>query len=152
MQRLLKRLAFIALFAFAIAGVAQAQNEATVFQAELSGGNVVPAVETDATGFAIAILLGDTLYVGGSFAGLSTPVAADIAGGVHIHNAAPGENGPVIFPIENSGGTTGSFSGTFTLDEAQLEALMNGNLYVQVHTEQHNPGELRGGLSAQMMN
>lgn len=146
MKTLFQRFGFLTLVLVAVLGMAQAQSSPNFFNAELSGDNVVPAVETDASGYAVALLVGNTLHVGGSYSGLSTPVATAIRGGVHVHMAAPGENGPIAFDLSNTAGTNGTFQGEFELNDEQMQALMDGMLYVQLHTEMNNPGELRGTL------
>lgn len=147
MKQLLSRFGFSTLVLVAVLGMAQAQGSPNFFNAQLSGDNVVPAVETDASGYAVALLVGNTLHVGGSYSGLSTPIASQIRGGVHIHMAAPGENGPIVFELSNTAGINGTFQGEFELNDEQMQALMDGTLYVQLHTEMHNPGELRGALT-----
>jgi hypothetical protein len=146
MNRFLKRFGLLSLILVAVLGMAQAQDEPIYFTAQLSGDNVVPAVDTMATGQAMAILVDSTLYVGGTYTGLSTPVATQIRGGAHIHMGAEGENGPIVFELTIEGGTSGTFDGRFDLTEEQIDTLQNGQYYVQIHTEQHNPGELRGQL------
>ncbi len=149
MKKTIARISLVVLAVALLGFVASAQmgDGPSVFKAELSGANVVPAVDTAASGMVLAVLDGNLLVIGGTYQGLSTPIAAEIAGGVHIHMAAAGENGGVIFPVANDGGTEGSFSGVFTLSDEQVEALEGSMLYVQIHTAEHNPGELRGQLS-----
>jgi hypothetical protein len=117
-----------------------------VFLANLSGDQVNPAVATDASGTAVALLVGNVLVVGGSYENLSSAVAGQIAGGLHIHQGARGSNGGVVFPVSNDGGTSGTFSGTFILSDEQVAALQDGLYYFNLHTANHNPGEIRGQL------
>ena len=37
-----------------------------------------------------------------------------------------------------------SFEGSATLNDAQANALMAGNMYVNIHTAAHKAGEIRG--------
>ncbi|HBQ61445.1 MAG TPA: hypothetical protein DD671_18010, partial [Balneolaceae bacterium] len=53
----------------------------TTLEAQLSGSNQVPAITSMANGMVTATLDGNELTVEGSFEGLSSPVATDIAGG-----------------------------------------------------------------------
>lgn len=133
----------------AIAGVASAQmtsSEVTVFKAELSGGDVVPSVSTMASGWAVAVLHGSTLVVGGQYADLGSDLASDVRGGGHIHQAAPGETGGIVVELAPMGARSGTFSGVFELTAEQVQALKDGMFYVQIHTADHKPGELRGHL------
>jgi len=122
---------------------------AVVFTASLSGDNVVPAVSTDASGTAVAVLKGNLLVVGGTYEGLSSDIAVEIRGGFHIHQGAAGENGGIVFEVGNDGGTAGTFSGAFVLTDEQMTALKDGLFYLQLHTANNKPGELRGQLSMQ---
>ncbi|UCH25641.1 MAG: CHRD domain-containing protein [Trueperaceae bacterium] len=117
-----------------------------VFVADLSGDQVNPAVSTDASGTAVALLVGNVLVVGGTYDDLSSAVASQIAGGLHIHEAERGSNGGVVFVVSNDGGTAGTFSGTFILSDEQVAALQAGHYYLNLHTANHNPGEIRGQL------
>ncbi|AEB11626.1 CHRD domain-containing protein [Marinithermus hydrothermalis] len=125
---------------------ASANGDRMVVSAELSPSQVVPEVMSNATGKVVAVLEGNLLVVGGTYEGLSSDVATRIRGGAHIHQAAAGENGPIAFELNVSGGTEGTFSGAFVLTDDQVAAFKNGEFYVQIHTEQYNPGELRGQL------
>jgi hypothetical protein len=115
----------------------------------LSGSQEPTPVTTSATGTATAELDGDTLTVNGTFSGLSsdlTPVAGSPA---HVHKAARGQNGPVLFNLNVTPGTdnrSGSFTATATLSEADREDFREGLLYVNVHTTNNPGGELRGQL------
>ena len=63
----------------------------------------------------------------------------------HIHQAAKGQNGPVIVPLTKSGDTYSVPAGR-KLTPAQLQAFKAGNTYVNVHTAQNKGGEVRGQL------
>ena len=81
----------------------------------------------------------------------------------HIHLGAPGAPGPVIVPLKVSAGSwpgTATGEGTFdasgvkgkkpdgsamTLDDV-LAAMRSGGTYVNVHTANNKPGELRGQI------
>lgn len=126
--------------------------ESTQFVAQLSGHNEVLPIATMATGRVEAELQGDDLILSGSFRGLSTPVATNIAGGAHIHLGYAGQNGGVQFPLSLDldedllGGSLNPANNTFTLSEEQKAALQARRLYVNIHTEAYTGGELRGQL------
>jgi hypothetical protein len=121
------------------------------FVAEMRGEHVSPqAVQTGASGRAIGILVGNQFTVHGSFAGLSSALR-DIAKtpddpGVHLHRGAAGETTPYFFGLRvrlNADERSGIFWGTVELDDAQRALLLASRLYVDVHTVQHGPGEVR---------
>lgn len=120
------------------------------FEVTLSGDQQVPPVTTDATGSATVTLVGDAMTVSGDFSGLSSPVAEIAGTPAHIHMALPGENGDVIFPLNVSAaedGMSGIFSLSTTLTPEQIDAFNAGELYINVHTETHQGGELRGQIT-----
>ncbi len=129
------------------------------FVARLSGAAQVPVVPTFATGWATFSLndqrkdLDYELHV----QGISGATQA------HIHYGLPGKNGGVaafLFGLvpatglvngELSRGTIteadliGDFAGDF---EGFAQALRDGQFYVNVHTADHAPGEIRGQIGA----
>jgi hypothetical protein len=65
----------------------------------------------------------------------------------HIHRAATGSAGPIVFFLTNTGGSSMWMSdNTFNLTEAQETDLMNGLYYVNLHTNVFPGGEIRGQL------
>lgn len=119
----------------------------------LSGDQQVPPVTTDATGSASVTLIGDAMTVSGDFSGLSSPVVEIADTPAHIHMAPLGENGDVIFPLNVStaeDGMSGIFSLSTTLTPEQIDAFSAGELYINIHTEMHQGGELRGQITPGM--
>lgn len=77
--------------------------------------------------------------ISGSYTGMTSNVAA-----AHLHGlAGPGSNAGVIFGFSVTGGTEGTFSGSSTLDDANLSGLLAGLTYINVHTANNGPGEIR---------
>ena len=105
----------------------------------LSGAQEVPAVTTAATGSGTITVNADK-SVSGSIT--TTGIAAVAA---HIHTGAPGQNGPVIIPLTQSGGTFTVPAGA-KLTDAQYDLYKAGNLYVNVHSAAHKGGEIRTQL------
>jgi hypothetical protein len=64
----------------------------------------------------------------------------------HIHEGAPGTNGPVIVPFTKTGDNTFASSDGAKLTESQYASYKAGNLYVNVHSAAHPVGELRAPI------
>lgn len=80
--------------------------------------------------------------VNGTYTGMTSNVVA-----AHIHGfALPGTNAGVIVPLNVSGGSDGTFSGSGVLDAAGLAGLLDGQTYLNVHTANNGPGEIRGQI------
>ena len=62
----------------------------------------------------------------------------------HIHSGMPNENGPVVFDLGKP--TNIPFEGTLALTEAQLSDLVNGKMYVDIHTAIFPDGEIRAQI------
>jgi CHRD domain-containing protein len=108
----------------------------------LEGLNEVPPVTTTAVGTANVTVHHDrTVVVKVIVSGL-TPTAS------HIHEGAPGTNGPVAVPFTKLGDNEFVSSPGARLTEAQYEAYKKGNLYVNVHSAKHSGGEIRGQIRA----
>lgn len=108
----------------------------------LSGSNEVPARATSATGMGWGTLDTSTNWFDFTvtFSGLtSTETAA------HFHAPAlPGSNAGVIIPLPL--GSPIHFAGTLT--DLQEQQLLDGLIYVNVHTQMFPGGEIRGQLMA----
>lgn len=132
-------LAAASLFAAATLAVAPAFAEETKFMAMLSGAEEVPPVETGGTGSANVTWNSETKALSWSidFAGLSGPAAA-----AHFHGPAdPGANAGPVVTIDDLESPS---EGTATLTDEQAADLAAGKWYVNVHTEAHPDGEIRG--------
>ena len=112
-----------------------------VYRARLSPMPTTPQTVNTILGEGEVILTlnGNSLTVDGTFTGMSSA-----ATGAHIHNGPPAQPGPVIHTLEVSQATNGSVNGTMSLTEEQVEALINNEFYIQIHSESNPPGELRG--------
>ena len=105
----------------------------------LTGASEVPPVVTQASGMGM-IEVGIDRSISGKV--MVTGLDGTMA---HIHQAAAGQNGPVIITLEKSGSQWLVPSGAI-LTEAQYAAYREGNLYVNVHTEANKGGEVRAQL------
>jgi CHRD domain-containing protein len=106
---------------------------------KLTGAEEVPPVSTSASGSG-SIRVAEDGSVSGSVT--TTGVNGTMA---HIHQGAPGQNGPVIVPLTKNGDTYTVPAGA-KLSSAQMDALKAGNLYVNVHSAEHKGGEIRAQL------
>jgi CHRD domain-containing protein len=107
----------------------------------LNGGQEMPPVSTSATGAGtIAVLMDRSMSGSVTTAGVAGTAA-------HIHLAAPGQNGPVIVPLNKTGDNVWSVPPGIRLNEAQYEAFKLGNLYVNVHSANNPAGEIRGQIT-----
>lgn len=114
----------------------------------LSGSNEVPSVSTSGKGDISGSY--DTssmkLHLTITWA-LGNPEDSTI--GIHIHHAKVGVNGSVILPFSKyyPTGSSGSFTTTTrALTNTEQGELKTGELYLNIHSPTHPPGELRGQL------
>lgn len=132
-------LAAVMLLATALAagtGMAMAGEIST----SLSGDQEVPPVQTSASGKGTIKVEEDKSVKG-------TVTTSDIKGtGAHIHEAAPGKNGPDIISLQKTGDNEWSVPAGAKLSDAQYDAYKAGNLYINVHSEANPNGEIRGQL------
>jgi hypothetical protein len=130
------------------------------YDAELSGQNEVPPVQTSATGEAeFTVPANDTMKYRVNVTGIMN------ASGAHIHMAKEGENGEVIADLLNTptskdkdtaygmifrgnlsdSSLKGPMQGK-TLDDL-AGAMDSGDTYVNVHTAENPNGEIRGQIA-----
>ena len=106
----------------------------------LSGDQETPPVTTSAKGSG-TLMFGADKSVSGSVT--TTGVNGTAA---HIHEGAPGKAGGVIIPLVKGGDGTWNVPAGAKLTDAQEAAYKAGNLYVNVHSEAHKDGEIRGQI------
>lgn len=130
-----------------LSSVAVAQTTLTAF---LSGAQEVPPVSTPASGFGSVVLnqARTQITVNLSFSNLTSRMTV-----AHIHEAPPGVNGPIRFDLgplivlSNEGRNGTLTNAVFAVTMAQAQALLAGNMYFNVHSQQFPPGEIRGQLN-----
>lgn len=143
-------------FAFALAANASAQT----LTANLNGGEETPILNTGAVGTAEVIVdeTNQEFTVTLRVFNIPTPTTAG-----HIHIGAAGIAGPVVINFPDAiVGRTGDFAMTFRVGPNQfvarpaiginsvqdaIQAIVNGNSYVNIHTQQFPAGEIRGQLA-----
>ncbi len=124
-----------------IRGQLEAETDVQL-SAMLSGTAQVPPVMTDASGLVVATLRqdGKRLRIWAVFTGTATVTAA------HLHRGATGTNGEVVADLSSfiQGNTiVGEVDAT-----SFVEALLSGQVYLNIHTSAYPNGELRGQLNA----
>jgi CHRD domain len=157
MQRVLT-LAMAGVLAMLVSTRAEAQT--FTFTAALHGGNEVPAVVTGSAGTATVTLNTTTGVLTYRVEVYNMPVGTTAG---HIHVGAAGVGGPTVinFTIP-PGGISNDFAltGTATATDLTLrqafgigswddfqQALLLGNMYVNVHSTNNPGGEIRGQLT-----
>jgi hypothetical protein len=109
-------------------------------QVSLTGANEVPSVQTGASGSGTVTIKDDRSVSAKITTTGMTPTAA------HIHEAAAGQNGPVIVPFTKTADNTFEAPAGAKLTEAQYASYKAGKLYVNVHSAANPGGEIRAQL------
>jgi hypothetical protein len=160
MRRVLS-LAIAGLFVLLVSAV-QAQAQTITFNAPLHGGNEVPGVVTGSAGTAVVTWNPTTKAGTYRVDVFNMPVGTTAS---HIHTGAPGVAGPVVvnFAVP-AGGISNDYAlvGTFGCSDVVVraaqginscddfeQALLLGNMYVNVHSTANPGGEIRGQLARQ---
>ena len=135
-----KVLALAAVFALAAcASMPDWMPGSGAMQVNLTGAQEVPPANSQGTGTGSFRVASDGAISGSvTTSGVQGTMA-------HIHQAAKGQNGPVIVPLTKNGDTYTVPQGR-KLTPAQMEALKQGNLYVNVHSDRYKGGEVRAQL------
>jgi hypothetical protein len=106
----------------------------------LSGASEVPPVSTSATGSGTVSVSADCSVTA------DVRVSGMTATAAHIHQAAPGANGPVVVPFTKAGDNAFTAPAGSKLNEAACAAYKRGETYVNVHSAAHPNGEVRAQL------
>ncbi len=131
------------LLAISACNMSPMASNISTLNARLSGASEVPANNSNASGTLSANLNKQTSLLSWTvtYSGLSGP-----ATGGHFHGPAKmGQNAGVALPF--TGNLESPIRGTATLTSAQMEDVMNGNWYVNLHTAASPGGEIRGQVS-----
>jgi hypothetical protein len=128
-------LSFVLIAAVAVS--AQSGEKYTARLAWVPIANAAQGAPVKGKGVATAVLAGNKLTINGSFEGLTA--AATVA---RVHQGiAKGARGKAIADLTITKAASGTLSGSIDLTPAQVEALKQGRLYVQVHSERGVPAE-----------
>jgi hypothetical protein len=127
---------FAAAVVAAFGGSVVAKDVAVV----LSGSEETPPVTTAASGTGTITINADQSVRG-------TVKTKGIDGTVaHIHVGAPGVSGPPIVTLDKSADGVWTVPAGSKLTDDQYASFKAGNLYVNVHSAEHKPGEIRAQL------
>jgi hypothetical protein len=136
------RVAAIAALAMSALGACSMMGGSTMPKVTLSGAGEVPPVATAASGVCSLVIAPDGSVSGGiTTAGIEAKAA-------HIHEGAPGVNGPVIVPLIKGADNSFAAPAGAKLTGPQYASYLAGNLYVNVHSAEHPGGEIRAQLTA----
>jgi hypothetical protein len=133
-----KRSGFLsaALLVFAIGGA-----HGALAAVKLTGAQETPPVTTDATGTASIKVSSDKTVTGHiKTKGIDGTMA-------HVHMGAPGQSGPPIITLTKASANEWKIPPDSKLSDDQYAAYKAGNLYVNVHSDAHKPGEIRAQLT-----
>lgn len=137
-MRSASRLATRAAIVLLTAGVGLA-SAATV-HVKLTGSHEVPPVKTMARGAGVIEIAADGAVSGQvKTRGIHGTMA-------HIHEAGPGKNGPAIIALAPGPHGTWVVPAGSKLTPDQYKEFLAGHLYINVHSDAHPGGEIRGQL------
>lgn len=125
-------------------GTPTSSSNSATFSSELSGQEVVPAVDSALTASA-------NFTVNTTTGGLSGSVTVSDASNItaaHIHAGALGQNGAILVTLETDPANPAVLrvpAGT-VLNSADLSSIQNETTYVQLHSSRFPTGELRGQI------
>jgi hypothetical protein len=106
----------------------------------LTGAEETPPVTTSASGTG-------TITVGADKAVSGTIKTKSIDGTMaHIHVGAPGKSGPPIITLTKDADGVWMVPAGSKLTDEQYASFKAGDLYVNVHSAMHQPGEIRGQI------
>jgi hypothetical protein len=117
-----------------------ASAQAEEVKIKLTGAEETPSVVTTASGTARITIAADKTVTGK----VETTGIEGIA--AHIHLGAPGQAGPPIITLVKAENGQWTVPPGSKLTDEQFASFKAGNLYVNVHSAEHKPGEIRGQI------
>lgn len=115
-------------------------SERNPVTAELTGAKEVPPVSTQAYGRSTIKVAKNRSVSGSVIVFNMKPTSA------HIHQGAINQDGPVLLPLVRTSETMFSVPPKTKLTEEQYARFMEGNLYINVHSEKFPTGEIRAQM------
>jgi hypothetical protein len=130
--------------AAALAFAAPSRAEILHFKVSADSAQEVPPVDGKGTATVKVTYDTDTkLFTwDGTYSNLSGPPYA-----AHFHLGTPKDNGAIVIPLFGAKDNQSPFKGSVQLTVDQLKHLTAGKLYLQIHTDAHRGGEVRGQLT-----
>jgi hypothetical protein len=132
--------------ALSLAGAGVAQADPAPFKAELTGAQSAPPVDTTGTGTAELTYDPATRVVTWNIAysGLSSPATM-----AHFHGPAKaGQNAPPVIWLSKQGSAPANpMTGSATLTAEQAKQFSDGEWYINIHSQSHPAGEIRGQVT-----
>jgi hypothetical protein len=107
------------------------------FEADLDGDTSVPPTATPASGYALLLLNADMTEVS-YYVEYQDLLGEEVA--AHFHHGGPGQLGPIFFTLRSGNPKTGIWNVT----AFEASELLNGAIYVNVHSTAFPGGEIRG--------
>jgi hypothetical protein len=130
----------IAAVAFAVLLAELPAARAQEVKVPLSGQQEIPPVTTAASGTGTVAVAADHTITGKAVvSGMKVRVA-------HIHDGAPGTNGPIVIPLVQESEDVWVVPPGTKLTDAQYERYRGGNFYFNVHSDAYKAGEIRGQI------
>jgi len=142
----MKRVVWSLIFILAPFTVLLAQQTVEI---NLAGYNQVPSVNSSGTGLMKVTLQSDSLFIEGTFQDLRGNYRSSA-----IHYGSSRESGNRLFGLkvqideDRKGGTFNKEENAFALRPSLVEALKEGNLYINIGTDRFQQGEIRGQIPA----
>ena len=128
------------LVASAVFVVGSGSALAADLKVNLTGEQETPPVTTSASGTG-TITVADDKSISG------TVKTKSIEGTMaHIHVGAPGKSGPPIITLTKDADGVWKVPAGSKLTDEQYASFKAGDLYVNVHSAMHQPGEIRGQI------
>lgn len=106
----------------------------------LKGSEETPAVTTAASANGTIVIGADKSVTG------SIKTSGIEGTAAHIHLGAPGQSGPPIITLTKGADGVWTVPEGSKLSDDQYASYKAGNLYVNVHSADHKPGEIRAQL------
>jgi CHRD domain len=126
-----------------VSGDLRGQIGRQVFAVPMVSAQEVPSNASSAAGTGLLVLdpLSRQLVATVTVTGMT-------ATGTHIHSAAVGANGPVIFPLTETPAGSGGWATAAgaTMTDAQIATLNSGGLYFNSHSSAFPSGQVRGQI------
>ncbi len=112
---------------------------------DVDGPSEVPNVGSSGIGSGFLTFLGSEMLYNINFARLTS--SATMA---HVHGPADATHtAPVLFPLSGATNTSGTLSGSQILTPTDVDKILSGNTYINIHTLTNGGGEIRGQILPQ---